>query len=135
MSTAQSLVIKGGFKSDAKCVKPTQTFTGDVYLDPIHMGKDASIANVTFTPCARTHWHTHEKGQMIRVVAGNGWICDKGGVPQRLKTGDVVWAPAGTTHWHGADNGSIMTHFVVGLGSTEWHDAVTDDEYSQKDRI
>ncbi|KAJ5133474.1 uncharacterized protein N7443_004896 [Penicillium atrosanguineum] len=135
MSNPQSLVIKNGFKSDAKCIKPTETFSGDVYLDPIHMGKDASIANVTFTPCARTHWHTHEKGQMIKVIAGSGWICDKGEIPQRLKTGDVVWAPAGTTHWHGADNESIMTHFVLGIGSTVWHEAVTDDEYSQKDKI
>lgn len=72
---------------------------------------------------------------MIKVVAGNGWVCDKGGVPQRLKTGDVVWASAGTTHWHGADDGSIMTHFVVGLGKTVWHEAVTDEEYGQKDSV
>lgn len=47
-------------------------------------------------------------------------------------TGDVVWAPARTTHWHGADDGSIMTHFVVGLGRTVWGEAVTDEEYEQK---
>jgi quercetin dioxygenase-like cupin family protein len=131
----QSTVIKNGYKSDAKCTKPTETFTGDVYLDPIHFDTEAAIANVTFTPCARTHWHTHEKGQMIKVVAGSGWICDKGSVPQRLKTGDVVWAPAGTTHWHGADDDSIMTHFVVGLGKTVWHEAVTEEEYGLKDKV
>ncbi|KAJ5274025.1 hypothetical protein N7478_009150 [Penicillium angulare] len=122
----------GNASSDVKCVKPTETFSGDVFLDPIHIDQDAGIANATFAPCARTHWHTHEKGQMIKVIAGSGWICDKGGVPQRLKTGDVVWAPAGTTHWHGADYGSIMTHFVIEIGSTVWHEAVTEEEYSQK---
>lgn len=128
----ESIVIRSGHNETAQCVKPTETFTGDVFLDPIHFDTNASIANVTFTPCARTHWHTHEKGQLIRVLAGNGWVCDKGGVPQRLRTGDVVWAQPGTTHWHGADDNSIMTHFVVGLGKTEWHDAVTAEQYSQK---
>ncbi|GKZ71794.1 hypothetical protein AnigIFM63309_001021 [Aspergillus niger] len=130
----ESIIIPSAHKPDAKSAKPTATFTGDVYLDPIHFGSDASIANVTFTPCARTHWHTHENGQMIKVVAGNGWICDKGGVPRRLNTGDVVWAPAGTTHWHGADEESVMTHFVVGLGKTVWHEAVTEEEYGLKGR-
>ncbi|RAK75204.1 cupin domain-containing protein [Aspergillus fijiensis CBS 313.89] len=111
--------------------KPTATFTGDVYLDMIHFDDNAAIANVTFTPCARTHWHTHEHGQFIKVVAGSGWICDKGDAPRRIKTGDLIWAPAGTTHWHGADDGTILTHLVVGLGKTVWHDAVTDDEYPE----
>jgi hypothetical protein len=69
---------------------------------------------------------------MIRVVAGSGWICDRGGVPKILMTWDVVWAPTGTTDWHGADDGSIMIHFVAGLGRTAWHEAVTDEEYGRK---
>ncbi|PYI32188.1 hypothetical protein BP00DRAFT_494710 [Aspergillus indologenus CBS 114.80] len=48
--------------------KPTATSTGDVYLDVIHFDNNAAIANVTFTPCARTHWHTHEHGQP------EGWL-------------------------------------------------------------
>ncbi|KAJ5996422.1 hypothetical protein N7499_007261 [Penicillium canescens] len=113
-------------------MKPTETFSGDVSLDPIHMGTDAAIAYFTVTPCAQTHWYTHEKGQMIKVVAGSGRICDKGGVPRCLKTGDVVWAPARNIHWHGADDSSIMTQFVIGIGSTVWHVAVTEGEYSEK---
>ncbi|BCR89865.1 cupin domain-containing protein [Aspergillus chevalieri] len=129
----QSIIIPAGFNPDGKCSQPTDCFTGNVYFDALHSDQQTSIANVTFTPCARTHWHTHPEGQFIRVVAGNGWVCDKGGVPQRLRTGDVVWAPAGTTHWHGADDNSTMTHFVVGLGKTVWHDVVTDEEYSRKE--
>ncbi|PYH77592.1 hypothetical protein BO82DRAFT_386497 [Aspergillus uvarum CBS 121591] len=98
--------------------KPTATFTGDVYLDMIHFDDSAAIANVTFTPCARTHWHTHEHGQFIKVVAGSGWICDKGDAPRRIQTGDLIWAPAGTTHWHGAEDGTIMTHLVGWLPHT-----------------
>ncbi|KAL2857354.1 RmlC-like cupin domain-containing protein [Aspergillus pseudoustus] len=128
----ESIIFHASKGEGQKTVKVGATFTGDVYLDPISIDDKAAFANVTFTPCARTYWHTHEDGQVIRVLAGSGWICDKGSVPRRLKTGDTVWAPAGTTHWHGADENSIMTHWVVGLGKTIWHEAVTDEEYSKK---
>ncbi|CEL09653.1 Putative Cupin domain-containing protein [Aspergillus calidoustus] len=126
-------IIYPGSTATTSTTKVTATFTGDVYLDPISINPEAAIANVTFTPCARTHWHTHEGGQVIRVIAGSGWICDKGGVPRKLKTGDAVWAPPGTTHWHGADEGSVMTHFVVGIGKTVWHEAVTEEEYRKRE--
>ncbi len=29
------------------------------------------------------------------VLAGSGWVCDKGGRPQRLNDGDVAWCPPG----------------------------------------
>ncbi|OOF91502.1 hypothetical protein ASPCADRAFT_509927 [Aspergillus carbonarius ITEM 5010] len=111
---------------------PTTTFTGTVYLDLITHSPTASIANVTFTPCARTYWHTHHGGQVIRVTSGSGWICDRGGQARRIKAGDVVWAPPGTTHWHGADEGSVLTHFVVGMGETEWLGEVGEEEYMNR---
>jgi quercetin dioxygenase-like cupin family protein len=97
----ESIIISGSSKV-GQSVKPTATFTGDVYLDLIHMEDRVVIANVTFTPCASYHWHTHEDGQFLKVVPGSGWICDKGAEPRRIKTGDLIWAPAGTTHWHGS---------------------------------
>ncbi|KAF7596006.1 hypothetical protein BBP40_003785 [Aspergillus hancockii] len=108
-------------------------FTGDVYFEMIHKDPQVLFANVTFTPCARTYWHTHEEGQILKVTTGSGWVCDKGEAPRRIKAGDVVWAPPGTTHWHGADSGSLMTHFVVGLGGMAWHEEVTDEEYSRRE--
>ncbi|KAL5313061.1 hypothetical protein ACEPPN_019488 [Leptodophora sp. 'Broadleaf-Isolate-01'] len=125
-------VIISGASAVKDVAKPTATFTGEVFLEMINADDTAALANVTFTPCARTHWHTHENGQMIRVLSGTGWICDKGDEARQIKAGDTIWAPAGTTHWHGADEKSIMTHFVVGLGKTEWHDAVTDEEYQKR---
>ena len=95
---------------------PDKLFVGDVYLNLVHSDDQNVIADVTFTPCARTNWHTHEGGQLIRCVAGSGWICDRGDSPQRLKVGDTVWCPPGTEHWHGADDGSYMTHFVHAHG-------------------
>ncbi|THW74134.1 RmlC-like cupin [Aureobasidium pullulans] len=117
-SPAGPNVIKGG-----------ATFTGDVYLSMLYHEPSAAMAHVTFTPCARTHWHTHEKGQHLQVLHGQGWICDKGSSPRRIKAGDLIWAPPGTTHWHGADGKSVMTHLAVGLGATTWGERVTDEEF------
>ncbi|KAL2843949.1 RmlC-like cupin [Aspergillus pseudoustus] len=129
---SESIIISGAHNKQHDVIKPTSTFTGEVYLELITMDRTAALANVTFTPCARTHWHTHEGGQMIQVSSGTGWICDKGKEARRIKAGDVIWAPPGTTHWHGADEGSIMTHLVVGVGETNWHEKVTDEEYKKR---
>lgn len=57
---------------------PEQWFTGQVYLDvgEYYATNDPSnspvISNVTFTPGARTAWHKHEKGQLIKVTGGSG---------------------------------------------------------------
>jgi quercetin dioxygenase-like cupin family protein len=128
----QSVIISSSANTSLKVLQPTGTFTGGVYLEMVYTDQQAALANVTFTPCARTHWHTHEGGQVIRVLHRTGWICDKGEEARRIVAGDVIWAPAGTTHWHGADDWSVMTHSVVGLGATEWHDAVTDAEYKRR---
>ncbi|KAJ9134329.1 hypothetical protein NKR23_g10188 [Pleurostoma richardsiae] len=128
-----STIIFPGSQGNNGTQRVTATFTGDVYLGLIHAEANVAIANVTFMPCARTHWHTHEHGQMIKVVTGSGWICDKGGIPRQIRAGDTAWAPAGTTHWHGADAGSVMTHQVIAFGKTTWLAEVTDDEYNKKD--
>lgn len=138
-------VIKGG-----------ATFTGDVYLSMLHRDSSAAMAyvqntltlllerllihisansHVTFTPCARTHWHTHEKGQYLQVLHGEGWICDKGSLPRKIRAGDLVWAPPGTTHWHGAGEKSVMTHLAVGFGATTWGDRVTDEEFGRAGNV
>lgn len=107
------------------------TFTGTVYLDRLHTDANISINNVNFTPCSRTFWHRHKGGQLLRVVAGSGWVCDLGAMPQRINVGDVVWCPPGTVHWHGADDGSYMVHLAVSHGTTEWLEPVTEAEFDQ----
>ncbi|KAH6971399.1 RmlC-like cupin domain-containing protein [Ilyonectria sp. MPI-CAGE-AT-0026] len=119
--------------SSTKVTQVTETFTGQVLSNIMHLDKDAGIASVTFTPCARTHWHTHVGGQMIHVLSGSGWICDKGGKARRIRAGDTIWASPGTTHWHGADEESVMTHLVMVTGETKWHASVTDIEYRERE--
>ena len=108
------------------------TFTGSVWVDPVLVAEGMSVGNVNFSPCARTHWHYHEKGQLLVVMVESGWVCNKGGVPQKINVGDVIWCPPGTTHWHGANDSSYMVHQAISHGKVEWYDAVGDEEYGKK---
>jgi len=89
-----------------------------------------TINTVNFTPGARTHWHYHEQGQILQVLAGRGLIQSKGEPVRVIRAGDTVWAPPGETHWHGAAPDSFMTHTAISLGVTQWADAVSDAEYN-----
>ena len=111
---------------------PSATFTGSVFMDLGHRDPTIAIQHVFFTPSARTYWHHHENGQLLKVVAGAGWVCEKGGKPKRLAIGDIVWCPPGTIHWHGADEGSYLCHLAVSHGKTSWMHEVSEDEYAAK---
>ena len=99
--------------------KRTINLTGEVWAELLHRSEDVNWLHVTFMPCARIHWHTHEKGQILQLIYGSGWVCDKGEEPRSIKAGNLVDASAGTTHWHGASEGSILTLLAIGLGRTE----------------
>jgi quercetin dioxygenase-like cupin family protein len=106
------------------------TFTGTVWADPVMPTTDnVQINNVFFSPGGRTHWHSHELGQSLHVLAGSGWICLDGQAPQAIRTGDVVWIGPNERHWHGAAAGSYMLHMATSLGKTSWETAVQAHEY------
>lgn len=107
-----------------------ETFTGSVWKDPIlpRTGDGVGIANVHFAPGARTYWHTHEGGQILIVVAGEGIVGDADGAV-RLSAGDVAWTPAGTPHWHGATAGRFMIHTAISLAGVDWHGEVDETDY------
>jgi quercetin dioxygenase-like cupin family protein len=110
----------------------TATFTGDVWADMVVDQTDGvMVANVFFTPGARTHWHTHERGQVLVVVGGEGRARTREGGGGKLTPGDVVWIPPGEEHWHGAGPGSYMLHLAISLGAADWLDPVTDEEYEE----
>jgi quercetin dioxygenase-like cupin family protein len=110
-------------------------FTGHAVGDSILPSTDGIVINnVTFEPGARTHWHSHEHGQILHVVSGYGLICTAGEPPEPLRTGDWVWIPPGERHWHGAGPASFMSHTAISLGSTQWSDEVTAEEYASAPR-
>jgi len=110
----------------------TATFTGTVYADPVFSAGDVTVANVFFTPGARTYWHQHERGQLLLVTAGFGLICSAGEAPQELQVGDTVWVPPGERHWHGGGPDTFVLHTAVSLGTTDWHAEVTAGEYGPR---
>jgi quercetin dioxygenase-like cupin family protein len=122
--------IVRGRAEDALAERRGPTFTGEVWADPVMATADGTTVNsVFFTPGARTFWHFHERGQLLRVTSGIGLVCSIGGRPQTIGVGDTVWVPAGERHWHGAMSGTCMCHLAVSLGVTTWEQEVTTEEY------
>ena len=120
---------------------PADWFTGQVWVDsvvdPSLLGGNARIsaAQVTFTPGARTNWHTHPFGQTLVVLSGLGWVQLEGEAAQPIRPGDVVVISRGENHWHGAEGSHTMVHLAMqendatGVAVT-WGRPVTDAEYA-----
>jgi quercetin dioxygenase-like cupin family protein len=115
---------------------PAETFTGEVSVKPLFnpdAARTTGAAEVSFTPCARTAWHTHPGGQTLIVTAGEGWIQQWGGRRLAITTGDVIWTPPGVKHWHGATDTTTMTHIAiqdtVDGRPVDWLEHVSDDQY------
>ena len=116
---------------------PATTFTGDVYVTPVHQGEEPSrmtVALVRFTPGAHTNWHSHAVGQTLHVTEGVGLVATRDGTVIRMRAGDTVWTPPSEEHWHGATEGNLMCHYALleGIGDgdgTTWLEPVTEDQY------
>lgn len=96
---------------------------------------ELQAANVTFAAGARTNWHTHQIGQLIVVVDGEGIFQEEGQPARRIAIGDTAWAGPGVNHWHGATAGNAMTHVVANLKDAEggfvaWGNRVTEEEFT-----
>lgn len=112
-------------------------FTGLVRVDnvasPNPPGR-ASSALVTFTPGARTVWHTHPAGQTIIVTAGKGWVQREGEPREEVGPGDTVFFDADERHWHGATATTGMSHIAISETvdgkNVDWFEPVTDEQYA-----
>ena len=113
-----------------------QYFSGKSYLAPLST-RQVSVANVTFEPGCRNHWHVHcadeGGGQILLCVAGRGWYQQWGQPAQVLTPGDVVNIPAGVKHWHGAARDSWFSHLAIEApgrnGRSQWLEPVEDGQY------
>ena len=111
---------------------PADTFTGDVWIDPITRGLPSSqlnVAAVHFRPGARTAWYSHDGGQTLYVTEGGGLVQARGQELTEINPGDVVFAPDGEEHWHGATPDRFMTHLSITEGAPHWAEHVRDAEY------
>ena len=68
-------------------------FVGQSYLHMLST-QQVAIANVTFEPGCRNHWHIHRAksggGQILLVTAGHGYYQEWGEKARELHPGDVV---------------------------------------------
>ncbi len=107
-------------------------FTGQSYL--AILTKNPVVANVTFEPGCRNHWHIHHGGgQILLATGGRGYYQAWGEEPRELLPGDVVEIPADVKHWHGAAPSEWFSHIAIEIpsenGSSEWCEEVADADY------
>lgn len=122
--------------SQPSTVGAAATFTGHVVVTPLFAvtpSTRAAGASVSFSPGARSAWHSHPAGQTLIVTQGVGWIQAEGGVRQDIKPDDVIWTPPGVRHWHGATASTAMTHIAiqeqVDGNAVTWMEHVPDAQY------
>lgn len=129
----------GGFGLGELNTAFAQYFDGNSYLNPLAKTDNLLIANVTFEPGCRNHWHIHKAdkngGQILICVDGEGWYQEEGKEAQSLKVGDVVTIPANVKHWHGAKKDSWFSHIAVEVpgesASNKWCEPVSDEAYNR----
>jgi quercetin dioxygenase-like cupin family protein len=112
-----------------RSVAPTDSFTGEVWRDLVREhGNGPAIGSLFFAPLARTHWHTHEGGQLLIAMVGAGWVGDADGVVP-LTPGNMVWTPAEVSHWHGASADQYLVYTTISWGAAIWASPVSEQEY------
>lgn len=60
-----------------------------------------------------THWHSHPRGQLLFVLAGEGQAQSDGEDVVTLHPGDAIWFPPGKRHWHGAGAGDAFSYLSI----------------------
>ena len=117
---------------------PAEWFTGEVWIDEIVMGAAPlrlRAFRVSFSPGARTAWHSHPVGQTLHVLSGVGRVQLAGGPVEEIHPGDTVMIAPGERHWHGAAPNNTMVHLAMqetdeqGV-DVQWMEHVTDQEYA-----
>jgi quercetin dioxygenase-like cupin family protein len=122
-------VMKGG-RAGVPSQLRTGTFTGTVWGDPVMADTAGVLINsVSFAPGGRTHWHSHDGGQVLVVTSGRGLVYDRDGGGSAITAGDVVFIEPGVEHWHGAAPDSSMVHLAISLNGHEWLEPVADADY------
>ena len=118
---------------------PVPNFTGTSYLNFLtgydETMKIPSMGLVTFEPCTRTDWHSHDGEQILLVTEGKGIFKMEGEDARYMMPGDVILIPPGKKHVHAAADDSWFAHIALSTnpnaGTTNWFEKVSDEEYAQ----
>ena len=120
--------------------QPAANFTGTVFADEVLVGVAPSRMRATlvsFTPGARTAWHTHPVGQTLYCMSGAGRVQKAGEQVQEIRPGDTVIIPPDVRHWHGAAPDKLFAHLAMSEISdtgegTVWLEHVSDADYNAR---
>lgn len=135
----QQFELQNVFGTGVENTAFAQFFDGHSFLNSLTKPEDGLyLANVTFEPGCRNHWHIHHAqkggGQMLICTAGEGWYQEIGKPAVSLVPGMVIVIPPEVKHWHGAKQDSWFSHIaleVPGEGcSNEWCEPVDDAAYA-----
>src|SRR5690625_3357243 len=109
---------------------PTETFTGEVWMDQVLTDDNITVLDVFFTPNARTYWHTHEIGQLLTVMHGSGYIAKENNEKYAIESGDKVYIPAVEVNNHGEGTEYYLFNTTVSLCKTEYLVEALDNDYN-----
>jgi quercetin dioxygenase-like cupin family protein len=117
-----------------------EQFAGDVWVDSIAAPHEADqrmvVATVRFAPGARTAWHSHARGQYLRVTQGIARFGSRDGTIIDVHPGQTIYTPPGEDHWHAATGDTFMEHIAMlesgddPATTTVWKEHITDDEFN-----
>jgi 4-carboxymuconolactone decarboxylase len=134
-----SVVLLGGsaswlFGAQAPAATPPATFDANNFVGLVtpHTTTDIRTNRYTFSPGARTNWHSHGEGQVLFAEKGRMRTAEHGKPVQEFPQGTTLRIDKAIVHWHGAMPGEPMTQVSVSFGPTTWMAKVTDQEYGAK---
>jgi len=104
-----------------------ENFTGKVTGHPT---ADIRMLRYSFEPGARTHWHSHDGGQVILVEQGHARVQEDGGPVREIGPRQSMVTAPNVKHWHGALPGEGLTQVALSFGATKWMEKVTDAQYT-----
>lgn len=112
-------------------------YTGEVWTDDLADGAPphrTHVARVSFSPGARTAWHTYPFGQILHVISGIGLVCRAAEHPILLTAGDTIAIAPGERHWHGATLEHAFVHLAIQDADDEgcmatWEELVDEETY------
>lgn len=113
-------------------------FNKKSYIYPVST-KQVKIVSVTFEKGCRNNWHVHNAkkggGQILIVIAGQGYYQEWNKEVVKLNPGDVVNIPSNVKHFHGARKDSYFSHLAIEVEgeetSTTWLEEISDEYYDK----
>lgn len=104
-------------------------FVGTVTPSPT---TDIRMNRYTFSPGARTNWHSHQAGQVLFAEKGRLRVQEKGHATRELAEGATLHTAANVTHWHGSFPDQSVTQVSLSFGVTNWMEKVSDEDYRRR---